>query len=154
VGKSSLDLLADAPPNLDEVAPYVHAHLVNVPEPDRTTAAKRVAAKSEGNFLYAHHVATDLIARGTPLADPDTLELPDTLEGVYRMYLERERGSNRTRWNDVYRPILGPIAVARGEGLTKEQLIGITELAEDTASDVLGVCAQYLIVGDTQDAPY
>ena len=118
VGKSTLDLLADAPPNVDEVKPYVLARLAGVPEPDRSVAAARVAAKSEGNFLYAHHVVLDLLARGA-LADADTLDLPDSLEGVYRKYLQRELGSNPTRWNDGYRPILGSIAVARGEGLTR-----------------------------------
>lgn len=154
VGRSTLDLLADAPASLDEVKPYVVARLAGVPEPDRSVAASRIAAKSEGNFLYAHHVVNDLLARGVPVSDADTLDLPDALEGVYRSYLERETGASRTRWNDVYRPILGPIAVARGEGLTKAQLIGITDLAEDTASDVLEVCAQFLVGGDTAAAPY
>src|SRR6185295_9543674 len=134
VGKPTLDLLLNAPPNLDEVEPYVFARLSGMPEADRAVAASRIAAKSEGNFLHAHHVVNDLLARRAPISDADTRELPDALEGVYRMYLERELGASRARWNDVYRPILGPIAVARGEGLTKEQLIGITDLAEDTAN--------------------
>lgn len=156
VGQSRLDLIADAPPSLDEVAPYVIARLQAMPEPGRSVAASRVSAKSEGNFLYAHHVVNDLLARGNGhgITDADTLDLPDALEGVYRTFLERELASNRTRWNDVYRPILGPIAVARGDGLTKAQLLGITDLAEDTATDVLGVCAQYLVGGDAEGTRY
>jgi len=148
VGPSRLDLIANAPANIDEVRPYVTARLAALPEPDRTTAALRIAAKSEGNFLYAHHVVDDLLSRGNAISDADTLDLPDALEGVYRKYLERELGANRARWNDVYRPLLGLIAVARGDGLTREQLIGITDLAEDTASDVLGVCAPFLVGGN------
>ena len=154
VGPRTLDLLADVPNNLDEVQPYVWAQLAQVPEPDRTTAAARIAAKSEGNFLYAHHVVSDLLARGTPISDADTQQLPDSLEGVYRQYLERELGANRARWNDAYRPLLGPIAVARGEGLTRAQLMAITKLAEDTASDVFEVCAPFLVGGETPAAPY
>ncbi len=147
VGPSSLDLIGDAPRSLDEVTPYVAARLQGVPEPERSVAASRIAAKSEGNFLYAHHVVEDLLSRGGGIADADTLDLPATLEGVYRQSLERGLASSRTRWNDVYRPILGAIAVARGDGLTKEQLVEITDLADDTASDVLGVCAQFLLGG-------
>jgi hypothetical protein len=154
VGPSTLDLLTNAPASLDEVRPSVWGRLAALPEPERSVAADRIASKSEGNFLYAYHVVNDLLTRGAAIADADTLDLPDALEGVYRKYLERELGSNRTRWNDVYRPILGPIAVARGDGLTKAQLIGITDLAEDTASDVLGVCAPYLVGGDPPSVPY
>jgi hypothetical protein len=156
VGPSTLDLIADAPPSLDEVTPYVMARLQSVPEPGRSVAAARISAKSEGNFLYAHHVVNDLLSQsnGHGIADADTLDLPDALEGVYRKFLERELASNRTRWNDVYRPIVGSIAVARGDGLTKAQLLGITDLAEDTATDVLGVCAQYLVGGDGEGTRY
>ena len=154
VGPSTLDLIADAPPALDEVMPYVAGRLAAMPEPGRSVAASRISAKSAGNFLYAHHVVNNLLAPDTGITDADTLDLPDSLEGVYRTFLERELASSRTRWNDVYRPILGPIAVARGDGLTKSQLLGITDLAEDTATDVLGVCAQFLVGGDGPGARY
>lgn len=151
-GPPTLDLIADAPASLDEVTPYVMARLQAVPEPERRVAAARIAAASEGNFLYAHHVVEDLLVRGGRIADADTLDLPPTLHGVYRQSLERGLASSRTRWNDAYRPILGAIAVARGEGLTEAQLVEITGLAEDTAADVLGACAQFLVGGGT--APY
>jgi len=38
--------------------------------------------------------------------------------------------------------------------LTKSQLIGITDLAEDTADDVLNICAQYLVGGELKTSPY
>ncbi len=154
VGLSTLDLVADAPPALDEVLPYVAGRLASIPEPGRSVAASRISAKSAGNFLYAHHVVSSLLTPGKTITDADTLDLPDSLEDVYRDFLERELASSRTRWNDVYRPILGAIAVARGDGLTKAQILGITDLAEDTATDVLGVCAQYLVGGDAPGARY
>ena len=154
VGPSTLDLIADAPPALDEVLPYVAGRLASIPEPGRSVAASRISAKSAGNFLYAHHVVNSLLTPGKTITDADTLDLPDSLEDVYRDFLERELASSRTRWNDVYRPILGAIAVARGDGLTKAQILGITDLAEDTATDVLGVCAQYLVGGDAPGARY
>jgi hypothetical protein len=153
VGRPTLDLIADAPAGLDEVRLYAASHLHAVTEPGRSSAAERIAEKSKGNFLYAYHVLNDLAQRGTSVRDADTLDLPDELEGVYRKFLERELASNATRWNDLYRPLLGPIAVARGDGLTKAQLIGITNLAEDTATDVLKTCGEYLVGGDAV-SPY
>jgi hypothetical protein len=154
ISPPTLDLIADAPPGLDEVQTYAISRLNSVPEVKRKMLASRVAEKSGGNFLYAFHVLNDLILKADEIEDPRTLELPDELEGVYRKFIEREMASNPTRWNDVYRPLLGPIAVARGEGLTKAQLIGITDLAEDTANDVLDVCAQYLVGGELTTSPY
>jgi NACHT domain len=153
VGQPTIDLIANAPPGLDEVRDYAAARLNEVPEPSRSSAATRIAEKSKGNFLYAYHVLNDLILRGANIVDADTRDLPDQLEDVYRIFIERGLASNQTRWNDVYRPLIGSIAVARGEGLTKSQLVGITGLAEDTATDVLKTLGQYLVGGEAQ-TPY
>jgi hypothetical protein len=154
VGQPALDLITDAPPNLDEVLPYVRTRLRNVPAVRRDIAAANVAGKSRGNFLYAFHVVNDLIARGVETTAIDTHDLPDELEGVYRAFLERELATNQARWNDVYRPVLGLVAVARGDGLTKARLVAVSGLAGDTASNVLTVCAQYLAGGGGDDSPY
>lgn len=150
---ATLDLVANAPPGQDEILPYARARLKDVPEPGRTEAAQRVATRSNGNFLYAFHVLNDLLGSGTDFSLGESLDLPDALEGVYRQFLQRQLAANKTRWNDVYRPLLGLIAVARGEGLTKQQLVGITDLAEDTAGDVLTACGQYLVGGE-ESRPY
>ena len=154
VGQPTLDLIADAPPGLDEVNDYAAARLAAAPEPGRSIAAERVAQQSKGNFLYAYHVLNDLVRPGVDLGRADVLDLPNALEDVYRMFLQRELASSPTRWNDVYRPLLGLIAVARGEGLSKAQLIGMTGLAEDTANDVLTTCSQYLLGGQEGDTPH
>jgi hypothetical protein len=148
-----LDLVTQAPPGLDEVQVYAVSRLSSVSEPARTRVAERVAEKSKGNFLYAYHVLNDLAQQGTDLANAKVLDLPAELDGVYRKFLQRELASNQTRWNDVYRPLLGLIAVARGDGLTKAKLIEITGLAEDTATDVLTTCGQYLVGGEAA-TPY
>jgi hypothetical protein len=155
VGQPTLDLILNAPPNLDdEIRRYAETRLHRVLKAKRTAIATRVSEKSNGNFLYAYHVLNDLVAQGRKVGDPDQLDLPDKLEDVYRKFIERELALNPSRWNDVYRPLLGLIAVARGEGLTRLQLIDITELAEDTAADVLRICAQYLVGVESKDGPY
>src|SRR5262249_3697964 len=149
----TLDLIDNAPPGIDEVMLYATARLESVDEPKRSLLAKHVAEKSGGNFLYAFHVLNDLVSQGDG-QDPDSLDLPDELEDAYRKFIQREMAANPSRWNCTYRPLLGPIVVARGEGLTKAQLVGITDLAEDTADDVLKVCAQYLVGGKSKTQPY
>lgn len=153
LGAPTLDLIADAPPGKDEVEIYGRSRLSEMPEPRRSELAKRVAQKSRGNFLYAFHVLNDLVSDGD-IDDPSDIALPDELDGVYRKFIQREMASTPSKWSDVYRPLLGPIAVALGDGLTRDQLIGITDLAEDTTDDVLRVCAQYLTGGESKAQPY
>jgi hypothetical protein len=154
IGPATLDLVADAPPLLDEVKLYAVARLNAVPEPARSDTAERIARKSNGNFLYAYHVLNDLIRQNIAIGDPETLDLPDELEDVYRKFIEREMASNPANWADVFRPLLGSIAVACGNGLTQAQLTSISGLAEDTAADVLKTCAQYLVYGNREELPY
>src|ERR1041384_161035 len=154
VGQPTLDLTHNAPAGQqDEIELYATTRLGGAGEPQRTQLAQRIAKKSSGNFLYAFHVLNDVIAAGG-VVDADTIRLPDELDDVYRTFLKRELASNPQNWSDVYRPLLGPIAVALGEGLTREQLIGITDLAEDKTDDVLKICGQYLVGGEAETQPY
>ncbi len=153
VGPPTLDLIADAPSGLDEVRAYAATRLAAAPEPARSFVAERVAQKSGGNFLYAYHVLNDLALPGIDFGNVAVLDLPDALEDVYRKFLQRELASSPTRWNDDYRPLLGLIAVARGDGLTRAQLIRITGLAESKAMGVLTTCSQYLVGGEAA-SPY
>lgn len=152
-GEPSLDLVRDAPPGSDEVRAYVGRRLAGVDASIREQVADQIAAKSGGNFLYAYHVVNDLFRAGGQVDAIDQLELPNELEGVYRGFLRRELAASPSGWNDVYRPILGLIAVARGAGLTWKQLLGITALPEDAAAAALARCDQYL-VGGQGDSPY
>jgi hypothetical protein len=154
VGQPTLDLIVDAPAGQqDEVELYAKSRLDGVAEPQRSQLASRIAEKSGGNFLYAFHVLNDVIAAGG-IVDATTIALPDELDDVYRSFLKRELTSNPQNWSDVYRPLLGPIAVALGEGLTRDQLIGITNLPEDKTDDVLKICGQYLVGGVAEAPPY
>jgi hypothetical protein len=153
IGAASLDLIADAPPQLDEVLVYAQARLAPIPEPTRTQAAAQVTKSSHGNFLYAYHIVNALLKRGVPESPVGLIELPKSLEEVYADFLKRQLATDTARWKDVYRPLLGLIAVARGDGLTREQLIGITDLAEESVRDVLTACAEFLVGGEN-DGPY
>jgi hypothetical protein len=73
-GAVALDLIANAPLNMGRGDAVRDGPARRAPQPDRITAAVRIAAKSEGNFLYAHHVVEDLLSRGDSISDADTLE--------------------------------------------------------------------------------
>jgi hypothetical protein len=153
VGPPALDLIADAPPGLDEVRDYAQARLAFLPDGARAALAERVAQQSKGNFLYARHVLRELESAGLDAASAALVELPDSLEDVYRQSIRRGLAARPTLWREAYRPLLGLIAVARGDGLPRSRLIEVTGLPEDRAEQVLATCRQYLVGGE-DDRPY
>ena len=151
VGNPSLDLITDAPRTEHEIETYAQTRLAPVAEPVRTDLAKLIETKSVGNFLYAYHVLNDLLSRPISAAAP--IELPDTLQGVYRRFLERQITPSSNEWRNELRPLLGTIVVARGDGLTRSQLRGITNLAEERVDDRLNSLSEYLVGGTNADDP-
>jgi hypothetical protein len=67
--------------------------------------------------------------------------------------VRRDADAGSPQWRDVYRPVLGAVAVARGDGLSRGQIAGITGLPEERTDDALRLCRQYLVGGDGDD-PY
>lgn len=102
--------------------------------------AEQIGRASDGNFLYAHHILAVVDFR-----DP-VLHLPSGLKGLYAEFLERELRPSPLddTWNAQHWPILSTLAVARGEGLTSDQLSGATGLAPARVQHTLGLCAQFL----------
>jgi hypothetical protein len=147
VGKAALDLDASQD---DDVKSYVEARLAGRPDPERTTLAARIAEGSKGNFLYAQHVVDDVLADKVTL-DMLLADLPDSLEEVYRRYLERELAADPRAWQDTYRTLLGTIAVSQGDGLTRSQVVQITGLPRSKVNDALAVCRPYLRPGAPED---
>lgn len=154
LGPPDLDLIKNAPEDVDDVADYAHGRLETLPEPSRTEVAAKVAEAGRGNFLYAHYVVGDLLALEEPGdIDPSTLKLPAGLEGHYREFLDRELLADDRDWRDLYRPVLGLLAVARGDGLTDSNVAGGSGLDRERARDALRVCRQYL-TGPNADGSY
>src|SRR5204863_2764852 len=61
----------------------------------------------------------------------------------------RELDATGEMWSARFRPLLGTLAVARDGTLTKAHLAGITGLTPATVDDVLRICREYLLSGDT-----
>ena len=126
--------------------------------------AKRIANEAEENFLYCKYVADALVASGA-LSSVDeetakTLAFPrGGLPGVYREFLRRELARDETAWSKDIRPILAPLAVARGDGLTTAQLAVIgsqlagRRISRSSAGDVTRIVRQFL-EGSDPNGPF
>jgi hypothetical protein len=160
-----LDLLDDAPPDVDDVLVYAAGRLAVIRDEDaRSALAARIASAADGNFLYAQHV-TAAIAADPATAAMDrraagALELPEgRLPGVYRAFLRREMGRDETLWSTRFAPVLGTIAVSFGEGLTSTALAAIASrysrrsFSQQNVRDITKSCYQFL-EGPRPDGPF
>ncbi|HBY95290.1 MAG TPA: hypothetical protein DEP84_15280, partial [Chloroflexi bacterium] len=153
IGQPALDLIDDAPEDVDDVRAYTQRRLQALPAPKQAEIAGRVALAGKGNFLYARYVLDELLAHPGRLDDLDRLTLPEGLDDIYRQFLRRELARNPDRWSQQYRPVLGVLAVARGEGLTRTQMAGVTGHPPSEAGDILRASAQYL-AGSLPEGPF
>ncbi len=140
-----LDLIAGAPPNSEDVRQYAFQRLSMLAEPQRSSFANRLALEANGNFLYARYVLDDLLPQIAQIADLVTLPLPADLQDQYRLFLQRELARNVKDWLKDYAPLFAVLAVARGQGLSLNQLAGITQRAFSETSLLLAACDQYLL---------
>jgi WD40 repeat protein len=146
LGEPSLDLVADLPEAVDDVVEYASSRLRELREPRRRAVAEKVAAAGGGNFLYARFVLDELVADPERMSDPEALRLPQGLEGHYREYFGRELARTDEDWGQRFRPLLGLLAVARGDGLPRSVLAGAAGLEADRAEDAIRALSQYLSV--------
>lgn len=146
----TLDLIRDVPPGVDDIKAHAYERLSPLNEKDRLNLARRISQAAEGNFLYTHLILDDLLAHLPDISDPASLVLPKGLGGLYHEFLNRELGVDENRWFAIFKPFLGLIAVAQGEGLSRNQLERITEQELEQA---LRVCKQYLD-GNLPDGPF
>ena len=79
-----------------------------------------LVSRSEGNFLYIHHLLKMLASQEGPIDRTGLDRLPAGLDGVYRSMLDRLVGKRRDKWDEQYGPLLGTLAVVR-EALTEAQ---------------------------------
>jgi len=155
LGRADVDLATDIPLHVDDLHDYAQARLLELGEPARSTLARRVTEKRQGNFLYARYVLDDLLAHPERVVDPATVPLPEGLEGVYREFLTRELAPDRVDrdWRTRFRPVLGLLAVARGEGLRLPHIAAAARLRPSEAEDTLAACAQFL-TGPRPEGPF
>jgi hypothetical protein len=121
-----LDLIFDAPSNVDDVRIYAKERLPKIStlnEARWREFAVQLATRAQGNFRYATQVLEELLAH-PPATLPDLDSgLPETLGAFYNDSLMRKLGMDHQLWLESYEPLLGLIAVAQGEGLTAKHLV-------------------------------
>ena len=146
-----LDLIDDAPPNEDDVRRYAEQQLASIADAKaRSELARRIADAADGVFLYAHLVLRDFVPELRTDAIPALPPLPKGLSGLYQESLNRQFGSDRSRWFILGRPVLGLLAVAEGEGFTAKQL---TRIRGADVAEPLDLVGQYLD-GIFPDGPF
>ena len=162
---TTVHLLNDAPPDADDVHAYVQNRLSGTCAAGvARVLATRISAKAKGNFLYAVYVAGAVLEsdalRDITRKAAARLPLPrGGLPGVYREFLRRELARDETAWSTQIRPILAPIAVSLGNGLTTSQLARIGSRLTDgpvsrsQARDVTRLAGQFL-EGPRPDGPF
>jgi len=149
-GVTPFDLIEDAMADKDDVRLYAFERLAQLDNAQRNRLADRIAQSAEGNFLYAHLILGDLLGRLPDIPELDELRLPEGLSGLYHDFLNRELGEDEDRWYSDFKPVLGLIAVAQGEGLSGTQLSRITGKEVEQS---LRMCKQYLD-GDLPEGPF
>ncbi len=104
--------------------------------------AEKVAAASQGNFLYLHHYATGLREGDEALLDLKVL--PSGLSGIYADFLAKikERRED-VLWDAAYKPVLGTLAVAR-EALPPKRIAGFSQVKRGTVGTILQTLRQFL----------
>jgi WD40 repeat protein len=148
---SQIDLILDAPHDSHDVEGFCLLRLGNPEGGGLEQLAKRIGQASEGNFLYAKFVLDDLLREG---GIPDTIDeivLPVGLEGVYQRFLERDLLTDLGKWQDIFRKLLGLLAVARGRGLARTHLL--EHFRESVLDDALAACLPY-IRGNPPSGPF
>lgn len=145
------DLIHEAPPNLNDVRDFAYHRLRDLPEAPRARLAGRISVAADGIFLHAHLVLQELLKNPGALGDVEQIPLPRGLSGLYQEFLNREfAGTQRQRWFEVFKPVLGPVAVSRGHGLTRRQL---DKIAGRDVIEALEIAKQYLD-GALPDGPF
>ncbi|MFE0156475.1 hypothetical protein ACFWY5_55755 [Nonomuraea sp. NPDC059007] len=152
----ALRLLPEAAVQLDRTADtdlrdYLRLRLADVAH--RQSWIDHLSRLGGRNFLYAYHIVNDLLRDPAVFArHPETVPLPRTLAGLYRQWMHSGLRKNEREWRRRFKPILGALAVARGTGLTLDELSGVTGLPGDQVAEILDDCAQYLR-GDGDHGP-
>ena len=109
-------------------------------------------------LLYARYLIDDPERDWSEVEDVGALGLPDGLPGIYEEFLTRRLAATAEAWR-LYRPLLGLLAVAQGDGLPPSHLRGahrraVPDLKDSQHDDALTDLDQYLAPRRDPEAPY
>jgi len=100
--------------------------------------------KSEGNFMYLVCVLQDILAGTLTKETIDDIDnLPKGLESYYRRHWRMMQARDRDRFERMYEPVVGQLAVAR-EPVPVGQLVEWTKLSPARVREVIQDWRQFL----------
>ncbi|MEM6453734.1 MAG: CHAT domain-containing protein [Acidobacteriota bacterium] len=158
------ELRHDAPENLADVADFVRGAAARPGiatyrrQHGMTTVAfvEQLVARSEGNFMYLHHVLLELEDGLYQLTAPEAL--PQGLIGYYNDHWQRLRQRSGDDWFGLALPVLAIVTMAR-EPLSIDFIAGTLRRADDIdvrpgqIAHALGQWRQFLHVASDKSAP-
>ncbi|MCJ7445052.1 MAG: hypothetical protein MUO26_11100, partial [Methanotrichaceae archaeon] len=144
------DLIKDAPPDVNDIELYLEGRFLGLESGLRKRLVSRISRAADGNFLYTSFVVRDMLERFPNAQDWEIIYLPKGLSGIYHNFLTRELGKDEKRWYNDFKPLLGFIAVAYGEGLSRSQ---INRISGKDLEYSLRACKQYL-EGELPEGPF
>jgi hypothetical protein len=150
-GYPKIDLVLDAPPNMDDVGDYVDSRLEGVTGIKVAELGQRIKDNAQGNFLFAHLVVEDLTQR---LRDREVLnvdDVPDTLSKHYHDFMQRL--GEPSKWKTRYSKLLGLAAVAQDRGLERALMARILARTPDFTLSLLNGVKPFL-EGNWDDGPF
>jgi WD40 repeat protein len=136
-----------------DVRLFADLRLSNLEDGPRTELARKIARAARGNFLYAHHVLNDMLAGDYSEEDLLAVRLSISLTEYYRDIHRRQIARAPAAWREQHRSLLGGIAVARGAGLSRANLIAVTQVPGSVVDDFVGLFGSYL-VGERPLGPF
>lgn len=103
-------LKAEEERNIQDIKGYLNISLADLfKETDITEAVEVILNKSEGIFLYAQQVITEIKEKHLNLENVG--DFPQGLRGIYQMFFERQF-PNRDKYDNYQRPLLSIISAA------------------------------------------
>lgn len=141
----SFDLIADAPPEADDLRRYLETRFQGIPEEDRQRAVTAIIDGAESNWLWATTNAESLeaeIAQTNGLPNP--IRLTKGLEGLYVDGIGVIRRCAGKSWEKTVRPILNAVAAATSEELAIIELRWVTGQDDAEIEDVARLCEPFL----------
>jgi len=158
VDSKQFDLIRDAPDDVDDVKAYVLIRFADFPEERREKLATAISVAGKGNFLYARYLVEDPGRDWFKVDETRSPDLPEGLYGIYTEFLTRRLAATDSAWRR-YRPLLGLLAVAQGQGIPPFHLKAahrraVPDLTDSEHDDALKDLEQFLAPRANRQVPY
>jgi len=134
-----------------DVRQYAYERLGGLSEPRRQEFAERISELSKGVFWEAQHRVNNLSAQLAENSAIKNILPPGEQMVMYRESFQQKFGKKTREQTKPAREVLGLIAVAQAEGLSRTQLERILDREVD---DELDACLQFLSYDDAHAGPF